>query len=148
MEVGRALGGIADPHGHVDEEEVAQASFVEPSAGDPCRGGEAVVEIDAEAASGPARGGDHRLGLIDLVADRLFAEDMASGLEGLEGRLAVVAAIFEAPCGDAGDVGPEGGEHLGGIEETGDAMGLGGGSGSLLDEVADAHELGVGILPV
>ena len=112
LEVGRALARVHDPHAHVDEEQVAEAALVLPLLGQQRGRGEAVVEVDAVADALLLRLGDHLLGLGDLVGDRLLAQDVAAGLEGLHGGQVMVAAVLVAAGGDAAQVGPERVEHL------------------------------------
>lgn len=137
--------GAIDPHAHVDEEEMAEAAFIEPAFGDAGGGGEAVVEVDGVAAAFFAGEGDHALGLGDVVGDGLFAEDVAAGGEGFERGLAVITAVFVAAGGDGAEVGLERGEHGGGIVEGGDVEAGGGGIGAGFLEVADADEFGEGV---
>jgi len=148
VEIGRAFGGVADPEGHVGEEQMTQAAFVLPPFGNVRGGGEAVVEVDAKAETLLAGFGHHLLRRPDLVGNRLLAEHVTAGLQGLHGGEVVIAPVFVAARSDAGNIGLQPLKHLRRIEETWDAVLPRRGLGPLGDDVANAHQLGQRILPV
>jgi len=70
-----------------------------------------VVEVDRETLAGLPPSLDHRGSFDQVIADRLLAQHMCPGGEGLERRLVVVARVLEATGGDADQVGPQFGQH-------------------------------------
>ena len=101
MEPGGGLVGVADPHGHVDQQQVAQLAFRHPLFRLGCRRHKAVVEVDAIVDALLIGLAHHLARLFDLVGDGLFSQHMFARLQTLHGRLIMVAAIFFAGATNA-----------------------------------------------
>ena len=107
-----------------------------------------MVEGHPQAAVSLARATDHLRRGLQLVADRLLAEHVAAGLEGLDSGVIVVAAVLVAARGHAAHVGGKRAEHGRYIREGGDAKALWRGAGPVWEKGADPHQLSQVVLLV
>ena len=104
MKMGRGFVGVVNPHRHVDHIDFPQPTIDDPFFRQPGGRREAMIEVDSIAQVFLAGESDHCFGFGDFVGDGFFAQHRAAGGKQLHGRLIVVAAVFGAGGGDAGDV--------------------------------------------
>ena len=90
----RGLVGIANPHRHVDQQQMAELAFIDPLFGLGRRWHKAVVEVDAIIDTLFLRLFDHGASLNNIIRDRLFAQHVEPSFQTLHGRLIMIAAIL------------------------------------------------------
>ena len=104
---------------HVDEQQVPEAALGRPTASRSAAAGvKRWLRLTPKQRPRSRATAHHLLGLGDVVADRLLAQHVAAGLQRLERRQVVVAAVLVAAGGDAAHVGLERRQHLGRVVEA------------------------------
>jgi hypothetical protein len=142
VEPGRSLVGIADPHRHVDQQQVAQAAFLDPLFGFGGGRHKTMVEVDAVVDALFVRLCHHLSRLLDVVRDRLFAQDVQPGFQTLHRRGEVIAAVLHARRADAHGVELLVFEHLFDAVIGAHAVACGGLVGAFGDDVTHGDQLG------
>ena len=133
--------GPPDPQRHVGEQQAPRRPS-RPSSWPARRRCETVVEVQCQAQPLLPRQRHHLAALPMIVADRLLAQDVATGGQGLHGGLEMIAGILEAAGGHADQHGLRGAQHLCRAGEPRHAQELAAGPRALRDHVAYANEAG------